>query len=430
MLSIGSLSSASGAASYFIKGGEGQIAGYYSDHQQASQWGGSAAKIIKLPDGPVDLKKFEALLDGQVSKEQTLGRMVKGERLRDPGRDFTFSAPKSVSKAATGELEKPIIEAMQNSVQTTMEYAERHFAQAKIWDAKLGKQVKTGDQKILYATFMDFLSRANDPQLHIHTPVVNLAIGKDNKVRSLNYDLMYKHKILLGNIQRAELAKELRPLGLKIRPAGKNGLWELEGSSPEVLKAFSKRRKQITSVAPHKINDAKAMARLTVTTRPAKESISRSELKARWNNELKELGTSIEDYTKAIKEAPERNQSNLTPNAAMDFAISHMSETEPHFDKFVLLRHAMVSVYGHVDIKSMETELSGRIQKGELLLSEDGRWLKPAKTQKLERKLVDELKKGHLKARVLKSGKLEAQSHRLDGLTPVSYTHLTLPTKA
>ena len=98
--------------------------------------------------------------------------MVKGERLRDPGRDFTFSAPKSVSKAATGELEKPIIEAMQNSVQTTMEYAERHFAQAKIWDAKLGKQVKTGDQKILYATFMDFLSRANDPQLHIHTPVV------------------------------------------------------------------------------------------------------------------------------------------------------------------------------------------------------------------------------------------------------------------
>ena len=108
MLSIGALTSASGAAEYFVKGGEGQIAGYYADYKAGSKWGGGAKELLGLPDGPVDLKTFEALLDGRVSQTQTLGRMVKGERLRDPGRDFTFSAPKSVSLAAIGELEKPI----------------------------------------------------------------------------------------------------------------------------------------------------------------------------------------------------------------------------------------------------------------------------------------------------------------------------------
>lgn len=120
--------------------------------------------MLGLPDGPVDLKTFEALLDGQVSKEQTLGRSVKGERLRDPGRDFTFSAPKSVSLAAIGELRKPILRAFERSVDRTMEYYEVNFAQTKVWDKAQDKQVKTGDQKILYATFMDFLSRKYDPQ--------------------------------------------------------------------------------------------------------------------------------------------------------------------------------------------------------------------------------------------------------------------------
>ena len=105
-----------------------------------------------------------------------------------------------------------------------MAYYQEHFAQAKVYNKETKKQVKAGNQKILFATFMDFLSRANDPQLHIHIPNVNLAIGEDGKIRSQVFDLAYKHKILLGNIQRAELAKELSQLGLKIRPAGKNGL--------------------------------------------------------------------------------------------------------------------------------------------------------------------------------------------------------------
>ena len=145
-------------------------------------------------------------------------------------------------------------------------------------------------------------------------PNVNLAIGEDGKTRSQVFDLAYKHKILLGNIQRAELAKELTKLGLQIRPAGKNGLWELAGSNTEILKNFSKRRQKMTRVAPHKTQDAAAMAHIAKTTRPAKEKIvTRDALKARWSAEFKALGTSIKDYTQAILNAPERDKSDLAP---------------------------------------------------------------------------------------------------------------------
>ena len=417
MLSLGSLSSASGAANYFIKGGN-EVVGYFAGSQAASEWGGTAKAHFKLKDGPVDLEAFEALLDGRVSDTQTLGRMVKGERLRDPGRDFTFSAPKSVSLAAIGVLEKPIIEAFTRSVKTAMDYYETHFAQAKIWDKKLGKQVKTGGQLILFAHFLDFVSRANDPQLHMHTPVINLAIGQDGKIRSLNFDLAYKHKILLGNIQRAELAKELKALGLTIRPAGKNGLWELEGPTPEVLKTFSKRREHMVRTAPHRTQDAKSMALLAKVTRPNKTNISPAVQKTKWTQELAQLGTSIAGFTKSLTHGDK--QAHEAPSAAdaVSYAISHMSETEHQFDRYVLLRHAMVAASGNIDIKTMESELQSRVDKGQLLISEDERWFKPMAAVRLEQQLLTDLDKGHLKARVITPKAFAAEEGRLKGLTP------------
>ena len=418
MLSIGSLSSAAGAAAYYIKGGEGQISGYYAAHQQASKWAGSAKDYFALKDGPVDLKVFEALLDGQVSDTQTLGRKVKGVRLRDPGRDFTFSAPKSVSLAAIGHLEKPIIEAFAGSVAVAMDYYEKHFAQAKVWNNDLKRQVKTGDQKIIYATFLDNLSREKDPQIHMHVPVPSIGIGADGNIRSLNFDLAYKHKILLGNIQRAAFAKELKAMGLSIRPAGKNGLWELEGSDRQVLKNFSKRRQEMEKVGRHGLHDPKAMAHIAKTTRPQKSNISPTALKARWAEEFKQIGTSIAEFTQALLEGSEVIRYRRSAKEAIGYAISHMSETEHHIDRHVLLKHAMISEYGNIDIKTMEAELKIFIEKGELLASEDGRWLKPAKTQELETALITEMEKGHLKAKVLTARDFGTEVHRLEGLTP------------
>lgn len=417
MLSIGRLSSASGAANYFIKGGEGQIAGYYADQKQGSQWGGGAKEILGLPDGQVDQKTFEALLAGKVSDTQTLGRKRNGELEHDPGRDFSFSLPKSASLLMLGHLRGKVEAAAISSVITTMNYYETHLAQTRIYDKETGKQPKTGGQKILFAAFPDFLSRASDPQFHIHVTALNIAIGEDGKTRSIDYYLAYKYKVLLGNIQRAEFAKNMKALGVSPKPAGKNGLWELEGSTPELLKQFSKRRNDMVRQAPHKVNDPEAMARLAIITRPVKQHIDKDALLARWQAEFKQHGTSIEEYTKTVLNAPQKNKYDLSPKAAIDYAISHMSETEARLDRFELLQHAMMYSFGNVDIKSMEAELGRRVEKGDLLITEDKRWLQSGKTHRLEQKLVSELKKGHLKAKVTTSQALEKEQHKLEGLT-------------
>ena len=401
MLSVGRLSSAEGAAGYLVKGGEGHAAGYFMKQQAQSHWAGGAKEALKLPDGPVDLKTLERILDGRISDTQTLGRKIKGVRHRDPGRDFTFSAPKSVSLAAIGEMKEPITNAMQSAVAKTMEYYEKNLAQARIYNKDSGKQVRTGNQKITYASFTDLISRANDPQFHIHNAVSNLAIGEDGKIRSLDFKLAYKHKILLGSIFRAELAKEMQALGFKIRPAGKHGLWELAGSQDEILKTFSKRRTDMTRQAPHKTGDAKAMAKLALTTRPSKVKLTQDTLLTRWNSELEKLGTSTQNLIETFKSAPSPDLQKLTPETALDYARDYHAENERHFDKYAFLRTAMTRVYGHVDIKAMESELEQRLHKDELRISDDGRWLVTTKTLNTEHSILGELDKGHLQARVL-----------------------------
>ena len=80
--------------------------GYYSkddpEHRAASAWAGKGAEALGLK-GPVDPDTFRAVLEGRVpdGSGQQLGRRGRdGEILHRPGRDLTFSAPKSVSLAA------------------------------------------------------------------------------------------------------------------------------------------------------------------------------------------------------------------------------------------------------------------------------------------------------------------------------------------
>ena len=100
MLSIGALASAAQGASYYERDG------YYAkddpEHRAASGWAGRGAEELGLK-GPVDPGAFRAVLEGRVpdGSGTELGRRGRdGERLHRPGRDLTFSAPKSVSIAA------------------------------------------------------------------------------------------------------------------------------------------------------------------------------------------------------------------------------------------------------------------------------------------------------------------------------------------
>jgi len=100
MLLIGALSSAAQGASYCECDGD-----YVKDdpeHRDASAWIGNGAEELG-PRGPVDADAFRAVLESRIpdgSDTRPGRRSTDGEITHRPGRDLTFSAPKSVSIAA------------------------------------------------------------------------------------------------------------------------------------------------------------------------------------------------------------------------------------------------------------------------------------------------------------------------------------------
>ena len=98
VVSIGAVASASQGVSYYERDG------YYAKgdpkHKESSAWAGRGAEALNL-NGPVDTDIFKAILAGKVPDGPQLGRPGKdGAMTHRPGRDLTFSAPKSVSLAA------------------------------------------------------------------------------------------------------------------------------------------------------------------------------------------------------------------------------------------------------------------------------------------------------------------------------------------
>ena len=112
-------------------------------------------------------------------------------------------------------------------------------------DPATGAMVRAGDQKMVAATFRHDTSRNLDPQLHTHCVVANMVQGGDGKWRTMVDDGLFKGKMAIGAIYRAELAQGLKDLGYGIEKTHPDGRFEIAGVSREVIDAFSTRRAEI-----------------------------------------------------------------------------------------------------------------------------------------------------------------------------------------
>src|SRR5262249_41517649 len=98
--------------------------------------------------------------------------------------------------------------------------------------------------QLLFASFEHSTSRAQDPQLHLHTILLNVGIRADGTTGALEPKNIFRHQMAAGTLFRAELAAELEQrLGLRTRREGR--AFEIIGVSPELIAFFSKRRLEI-----------------------------------------------------------------------------------------------------------------------------------------------------------------------------------------
>ena len=183
--------------------------------------------------------------------------------------DYTVSAAKSVSvlhasllvaarkaraggvTTEAGALERDaraITDALEAAARAALSRAERAlYVRTGYHSATSGEYRDTAGG--VAAQFTQHTSREGDPQLHVHTAILNLAQradAADTRWRTLHGQLLYQERLAVAAHAARELATRLTSLGYVLVPRADGNGFEVGGVSQEVMDAFSSRRAQIT----------------------------------------------------------------------------------------------------------------------------------------------------------------------------------------
>ena len=398
MLSIGPVASAAQGASYYER--DGYYARNDPEHRAASAWTGKGASELGL-EGPVDPDVFKAVLEGEVpdGSGRKLGRKTRdGEIHHRPGRDLTFSAPKSVSLAALVGDDARIVDAHDRAVMRTLGWFERNAAETRVRDASTGRMVRVRGQETVVATFRHDTSRNLDPALHTHSVVANMVRSADGKWRTMANESLYASKMLLGAMYRSELAGELAKLGYSIEKTHSDGRFEIAGVSRETVEAFSTRRAEIEAAMEGRglgstAGNQHLARRAALMTRAHKRDVDKDALRETWARQAAGLGfdarslveaameRSVEGTGRGRKEAreagkaaPSPQQTNLFEHAgradpareAVDWALAHLAERDAVFANTDLLAAALAYSPGAASVEAVERAVNDLKREGRL----------------------------------------------------------------
>ena len=383
--SIGKIGSPSQGVSYFEKDG------YYAKddplHREASAWYGRGAESMGL-NGPVEPEAFEKVLQGHVPGGRRLGRRERDGTVRHrPGVDVTLSAPKSVSLAALVGGDRRVVEAHDRAVKRTLDWIEKRAVETRLRDAGTRALRRVGNQNMVAATFRHDTSRNLDPQLHTHAVIANAVQGGDGKWRTMADGGIFRGKMAIGAIYRAELARGLERLGYGIEKRHADGRFEIAGVSREVIEAFSTRRAEIEAAMKDQGLDApgdnaRLADRAALMTRAGKRAVDRSVLRKQWSRQAGELDFSAKALVSGArrtmaKTGDARTQQDLfinpdyTAAQAAEWAVKHLSERQSVFSHTALLTAVLGREPGAVTAEAAEQAIADLARDGGLHAARD-----------------------------------------------------------
>src|SRR3954453_21542715 len=219
------------------------------------------------------------------------------------GFDLVFSPPKSVSLLhALGDEDtrRAVNEAHLSSWQAALTYLED--------EACVTRRGRNGVQRehaegFVAAAYQHRTSRAQDPHLHTHVIVANMArTPSDGKWRALDGEAILKtYRLAAGYLYQAHLRAELsRTLGVEWETPHK-GLADLEGVPRKVIDEFSTRRAQVVEhMDEHGTSGFWAAQVAALDTRDRKEHVDLAQLRDDWPAPAAEHGLSRAQLAAAI----------------------------------------------------------------------------------------------------------------------------------
>ena len=250
--------------------------------------------LFGLADGAkVDSREFRRLYNGFAPDGSRKLVQRAGSPDRSPGVDLTFSVDKSISSLwAIADVEmRTRIETMAvSAARAALEDSVlRYCSYTRVSSKGVSRAVEAD---LMGATFVHGTSRENDPQLHVHCTIFNVARTQDGRWRAHHQYPVYSWKKAAGALFRAYMAWDLQQgFGVRIERYGSSAEFTRIEGMPEDLQAFwSKRRKAIVARAGElgipSLGNASRMAGVNKLTRAGKSHDNDLEVRhRRWRGE-------------------------------------------------------------------------------------------------------------------------------------------------
>ena len=190
------------------------------------------------------------------SERELLGAIVRWSKAAPvtvAGFDLSFSPSKSVSSLwalADPQVAALIERCHQAAVRASLDHLEHHALYTRLGTDGV-QQVDVQGMVGVWFTHRD--SRAGDPDLHAHVAIANKVQTLDGRWRAVDARLVYQAHVAASEVYDTTLMAQLgEVLGVRLVPRqarGKNPVWEIDGVDPELCKAWSSRRTEITQAA-------------------------------------------------------------------------------------------------------------------------------------------------------------------------------------
>ncbi len=244
------------------------------------------------------------------------GRLVEEKKRLAPvaGFDLVFSCPKSVSllHALTDdeEVRRAVSEAHDAAWRSALRYLEREACVTRRGE---GGTIRERASGFVSAAFRHRTSRAQDPHLHTHVIVANLARSPDGEWRALDGNcLLRTYRLAAGYLYEAQLRFEFsRRLGLEWTQPVK-GMAELVGVPEEAVRAFSTRRRTLLEHLQARGGQGFRAARVAaLATRERKEQVPLERLRSEWRARAAEHGLGRAELRALLGRSHQRVQPDL-----------------------------------------------------------------------------------------------------------------------
>lgn len=276
---------------------------YLGAGEPPGQWYGLGSRQLGLFGNTVEKADIEALINGGAPSGAPLVQNAYSDKRR-LGWDCTFSAPKSVSVVwarADDELRTKVQEAQTIAAKRGIDALERYAA-----FTRRGKAGETLERTagLVAATFNHCTSREQDPQLHTHAVICNVAPRADDSWGSVESRKIYQWQKAAGALYRAELAAQMKQLGFQIERDEDS--FHVSGVDKELCEHFSKRSKSIREELKKQGVDSsasKAGDLIKLDTRKDKGLVDHQALLKSWQSEMDSMGFHTETLQSIQAEA-------------------------------------------------------------------------------------------------------------------------------